>query len=194
MDKVKLQEIKSKVSVPMYFYNIIIPQRSDYYNDYQVDFDVRPVVKCPIHDEDTPSMRFYEETNTFYCFGCKAGGDVVELHRRFTEKVNGNLPSMDESIAFLYDFFIKGKATAKIVTTASLTKEEPLSSQVEIIRYTRYINMMENNLLVDASVSENAKKKIWEAMDTMDILVSKNFVNAIEAMKYIKETVYECIS
>lgn len=194
MDKVKLQEIKSKVSVPMYFYNIIIPQRSDYYNDYQVDFDVRPVVKCPIHDEDTPSMRFYEETNTFYCFGCKAGGDVVELHRRFTEKVNGSLPSMDESIAFLYDFFIKGKTTAKIVTTASLTKEEPLSSQVEIIRYTKYTNTLENNLLVDASVSESAKKKIWEAMDTMDILVSKNFVNAIEAMKYIKETVYGCIS
>lgn len=40
---------------------------------------------CPFHDDDTPSLVFYEETNSFYCFGCTKGGDVIRfvelLHR-----------------------------------------------------------------------------------------------------------------
>ena len=69
--KAMLDEVKRRVTIPSYFYNIIIPQRVDYYSDYTVDFDAKPVAKCPLHDEDTPSMRYYEETNTFYCFGCR---------------------------------------------------------------------------------------------------------------------------
>lgn len=30
---------------------------------------------CPFHDEKTPSLKLYE--NSFYCFGCGAGGDVI---------------------------------------------------------------------------------------------------------------------
>ena len=35
---------------------------------------------CPFHDDHTPSMKLNEDY--FYCFGCGAGGDVVELTRR----------------------------------------------------------------------------------------------------------------
>lgn len=32
---------------------------------------------CPFHNEKTPSMRLYEQS--FYCFGCHIGGDVVSF-------------------------------------------------------------------------------------------------------------------
>ncbi|MCI9575787.1 MAG: DNA primase [Clostridiales bacterium] len=52
---------------------------------------------CPFHNEKTPSFHIYTENNTFYCFGCGAGGDVITFIRRIE-----NLDYM-ESIRFLAD-------------------------------------------------------------------------------------------
>lgn len=39
---------------------------------------VRGFCNCPLHDRDrTASMRVYEDS--FYCFGCGAGGDVIRF-------------------------------------------------------------------------------------------------------------------
>ncbi len=32
---------------------------------------------CPFHNEKTPSFTVYEDTSSFYCFGCGTGGDVI---------------------------------------------------------------------------------------------------------------------
>ena len=39
---------------------------------------------CPFHSEKTPSFVVYPETQSFYCFGCGAGGDVIT----FIKKIN----------------------------------------------------------------------------------------------------------
>lgn len=38
------------------------------------------VCLCPFHDDnETPSLRFYVQTNTYHCFGCQAGASVFEF-------------------------------------------------------------------------------------------------------------------
>lgn len=41
--------------------------------------------RCPIHNEKTPSFSINREAQTFYCFGCHAGGDVI----KFVEDIEG---------------------------------------------------------------------------------------------------------
>lgn len=45
---------------------------------------------CPFHNEKTPSFTVYEDTQSFYCFGCGVGGDAVT----FVKKIE-NLDYLD---------------------------------------------------------------------------------------------------
>lgn len=48
------------------------------------------MVKCPFHNDKTPSMSVNIEKNMFYCFGCGAGGDPIT----FVQKID-NLSFID---------------------------------------------------------------------------------------------------
>ena len=55
------------------------------------------VCLCPFHSEKSPSCTVYLENNSFYCFGCGAGGDVIT----FVMKIE-NLDYV-EAVKFLAD-------------------------------------------------------------------------------------------
>ena len=50
---------------------------------------------CPFHGEKTPSFNVYPQSNSFYCFGCGVGGDIIT----FVEKIE-NLDYF-EAVKFL---------------------------------------------------------------------------------------------
>lgn len=65
------------------------------------------VCLCPFHSEKTPSCHIYTDTQSFYCFGCGAGGDVINFirlieHLDYIESVKflaqrANIPMPEDS-------------------------------------------------------------------------------------------------
>jgi len=37
---------------------------------------------CPFHSEKTPSFTVYPDNQSFYCFGCTAGGEIITFTMR----------------------------------------------------------------------------------------------------------------
>lgn len=64
-----------------------------------------PTALCPFHSEKTPSFVIYRDTQSYYCFGCGAGGDAitfvknierldyVEAVRFLCERAGMNMPT-----------------------------------------------------------------------------------------------------
>jgi len=38
---------------------------------------------CPFHNESTPSFCVYEDSQSYYCFGCRAYGDVIRFYEQY---------------------------------------------------------------------------------------------------------------
>lgn len=53
---------------------------------YGVTPNYKGKCRCPIHNDDTPSFQIYD--NHFYCFGCRAYGDVIELYKKIERTSN----------------------------------------------------------------------------------------------------------
>ncbi len=52
---------------------------------------------CPFHNEKTPSFTVYPDSQSFYCFGCGAGGEVISFIRK-AENLD-----FSEAVRFLCD-------------------------------------------------------------------------------------------
>lgn len=78
------KEIKTLVSVP------------DAARHYGIESKPNGMCRCPFHEDKHPSMKLYKEN--YYCFGCGAHGDVIDLVGRLfgltamqaAEKINGD--------------------------------------------------------------------------------------------------------
>ncbi len=63
-----IQEIKTQVSM------------KEVLQHYGLKADRNRMLKCPFHDDRKPSMQFYEDSNTVYCFSanCKLHGKLID--------------------------------------------------------------------------------------------------------------------
>lgn len=65
---------------------------------------------CPFHKENTPSLNVFDDTNSFYCFGCGASGDAIEFVKEYNK----------------LDF---PKAVKEVCDILKITKEELMESK-----------------------------------------------------------------
>ena len=130
------------------------------------------VCLCPFHSEKTPSCHIYSDTQSFYCFGCGAGGSVIQFimlmeHLDFQESIRflaqrAGIPMPEDS----YD------------RTAD-TKQRLLEINREAARFYRDILISEKgaegwNYLRGRGLSENTIRKygLGYAPDDWGILKS----------------------
>lgn len=192
MDKIKIDQVKDRVLIPDYINKIVKQEMPWYFTDYTIDFDNRPYIKCPLHGEDTPSFRYYEETNTFFCFGCGVGGDVIKLHREFVDRINNEKVNFNDAVEFLFDAFIDkikapkvNKKQIKIQPKYELQRVEQKNE--ELVRFKRLYERIDKQIQVEETLSLETKKKIYQFIDDAIRLVKDDLVTAEEAIVYLKD-------
>ena len=75
---------------------VSVKEAAEYYG---LEVNRGNMVCCPFHNDRTPSMKLNEDY--FYCFGCGAHGDVIDLVAKLF-----NLSSYDAAKKLAYDFWI----------------------------------------------------------------------------------------
>lgn len=84
---------------------------------------------CPFHGEKTPSFTVYPENNSFYCFGCGAGGDIITFVRKIE-----HLDYLD-AVKFLADRAGMDMPRMEIDDTASNMRRRILEANRETARF-----------------------------------------------------------
>ena len=129
------------------------------------------MVCCPFHADRTPSMKLNEDY--FYCFGCGAHGDVIDLVAKLF-----NLSSYDAAKKLAYDF---GIDPDKPPAAAALRKPKyPLAKafQNETLHCQRilcdYLHLLEH-------------WKMQYAPKTPEDTLDDRFVEACQMLDYIED-------
>ena len=146
---------------------VSVKEAAEYYG-LEVNRD--NMVCCPFHNDRTPSMKLNEDY--FYCFGCGATGDVIDLVARLF-----NLSSYDAAKKLAYDF---GIDPDKPPVAAALRKPQyPLAKafQKEVLHCQRvlcdYLHLLE-------------RWKVQYAPKTPEDTIDDRFVEACQMLDYIE--------
>ena len=146
---------------------VSVKEAAEYYG---LEVNRGNMVCCPFHNDRTPSMKLNEDY--FYCFGCGATGDVIDLAARLF-----NLSSYDAAKKLAYDF---GIDPDKPPTAAALRKPQyPLAKafQREELHCRRvlcdYLHLLEN-------------WKVQCAPETPEDTLDDRFVEACQMIDYIE--------
>jgi len=193
--KSDIDTIKSKVTIEDYVKEVIVKEMSWYFNDYTVDFSLKPYIKCPLHGEDTPSFRYYAESNTFYCFGCGAGGDVINLHKLFSKSLSDRSVGTEEAITFLKNRFVSkiNNKNTNNTTLKILPKNKIENSSKALLKFERFYRDLDNTLRVDKSLSDDIKNNIYSIIDDVVSLVELEKINVLDAIAYTKKKYEEIL-
>lgn len=51
----------------------------DLARSYGLDVNKSGFAVCPFHEDNNPSLKFYEEQGRFFCFGCNLKGNIIDF-------------------------------------------------------------------------------------------------------------------
>ena len=76
---IAFESIRSEVNFLTYLEEIYEP------DEMKREMGNRLRIRCPFHDEKTPSLVVYLNTSSFTCFGCSKSGDVFDFIAAYEE-------------------------------------------------------------------------------------------------------------
>jgi hypothetical protein len=128
------------------------------------------MVRCPFHDDRHPSLKLNEDY--FYCFGCGATGDVIDLTERLFA-----LSPYEAAKKLAADF---GIDPDKPPSTAALAKPKypMIRAFREDERYCQRVLCDYLHLLEDW--------KVRYAPTSMDVVYDDRFVEACQMLDYVE--------
>lgn len=87
----------------------------------------RFVGRCPFHEEEHPSLVIYPTTKSFFCFGCRAAGDVIDFVRR-KEQVG-----FRQALELLGEAPVSAKSDTNTTATDTRSEAQPLTIDDRLI-------------------------------------------------------------
>lgn len=90
--------LEEKVNIPTYYKNEI---------SEETNLEAQTLVPCPLHDESTASFKYFNDTESFYCFGCERGGSIIELHYHLMRRSHSGYTKSRAVIDLARDYDIK---------------------------------------------------------------------------------------
>lgn len=207
ISKNTIEEVKNNVTIQDYMKRIAVPELGGYYGQYDGTFKYKNVAQCPVHVEDTPSFRWFPETNSCYCYGCGFGGDVIALHRKFMDVNKNTQVSFNEAVEFLKSTFIDNVEYVKVIKTReglvheryNLNAEDKKKSALINIesdgvsksRYYRIFREASDRIIKSNDLSDGVKCKIYDYIELIDLMLEHNKISADTARYKIKEKLSE---
>ncbi len=116
----EITEIKQRLSIEtvMQHYNIAITKNGQ--------------CLCPFHEDKTPSLKIYQDTNTYHCFGCGKSGDTIQFIEDY-EKITK------------HEAIIKAKGLINVIGHTMIAPVKPSQSQATIA-YGKAFKKMKQSL------------------------------------------------
>lgn len=87
---------------------------------------------CPFHSEKTPSFTVYPADNSFYCFGCGAGGDAITFIRK---RENLDYPDAVEFLAQRAGITIVRDERNQLPTAPKFDRNRMFAMNADAARY-----------------------------------------------------------
>lgn len=123
-------------------------------------------ILCPFHDEVTASCTVYPETNSFYCFGCHEGGDLVKF-------------------ISLYEGISIAQVRQRLTSISDLRHRLAYLDKKPTLDYTKETQLLVSKMIY-ALLKEDPNRlpTILEILKTIDAETPLQFTFA-EGMKYV---------
>lgn len=143
--------------------------------------------RCPFHQERTPSFSITPETNKFYCFGCGAGGGIIQY---LMQAENLDFNSAVSKASHLANIDLNTMCRSQTVMFNRSLKQhkqkQPHKTQHTILPYSEYAKYdkgiitswlsegirQEEIDLFDIRLDRRSKRIVYPVYDTKDNLIN----------------------
>ena len=145
---------------------------------YGLEVNYGGMVRCPFHEDRTPSMKLYEDH--FFCFGCSKHGDVISLVAELFA-----IPPYDAACKLADDFGVD--TNAEIVQRPAqeelrIFREDQLRCQQVLCTYLRLLTRWREEY-APTNPEDEPDDRFVEAcqmIDTIDYLTDLLIVGTLE--------------